>query len=317
MTIYLQIPEQKGAVTEQGYRNWINVLGLSFSTDKASKSLLQGHEIFIYKQLDHSSPFFFTQACGGQVIPHIKIDITETAHTPYIQYELENVLISEYDSFSISDDTPIESIGFNYTHLTMRSTSYENGIAKSYSFRMDIGSKPSPQVQLKRHITTRSDEGFKLFVATVYGEAANQSEVAWQAIASVIINRVDNKRFKYDKEGQGTRFYSPSEVIMLSGFDACKEQTPLFKFAFSFMNNEKKPENVKIMHLINTLKPIYYQNKVTTNATMYYSPTAQHWLHEHNPKKYPVKPKWNYPELEEVQVTGLLNTDDFKFFKYK
>lgn len=46
--------------------------------------------------------------------------------------------------------------------------------------------KTSPQVEQSE----KSDEEFILFVATVWGEAASQSTVAWKAVGSVIMNRV-------------------------------------------------------------------------------------------------------------------------------
>lgn len=317
MTIYLYIPQQKGSITEQSYHDWIKVIGFSFSAEKSSRSSTQGHEIFIYKHFDQTSPFFLTQSCSGQVIPHIKIDILKTAHTPYIQYVLENVLISEYDSFTISDDTPIESIGFNYTHLTIRSISYEQGIAKPITFRMEIGSKPNHETQLKRHIISRSDEGFKLFVATVYGEAANQSESAWKAIGSVIINRVNNQRFVYKTNGHYFKFKTTDEVIQVSGFDAYKDHTSQFNDALAFLNNKTKDAPPKLCLMIEKLGPIYYDHQLTTDATLYFSPKAQHSLHIKYPKKYPQVPEWHYQELVETKISNISASDDLIFYKYK
>ena len=48
--------------------------------------------------------------------------------------------------------------------------------------------------------STHSETEFNLFVATIWGEGASQSEVAWQAIASVIMNRVGNRHWQKNKE---------------------------------------------------------------------------------------------------------------------
>lgn len=49
---------------------------------------------------------------------------------------------------------------------------------------------------------------------------------------------------------------------------------------------------------------------------MYYSRNAQKELHDKNPLKYPEKPDWNFPLLEEVYINSLKN-DDFLSYKYK
>ena len=63
------------------------------------------------------------------------------------------------------------------------------------------------------------DEEFILFVATVYGEACGQSEAAWKAVASVIMNRVGNKRFLYDSAGYMQVPHDVKAVIKTGGFD--------------------------------------------------------------------------------------------------
>lgn len=67
------------------------------------------------------------------------------------------------------------------------------------------------------------------------------------------------------------------------------------------------------------LKPIYYQNQVTTRANHYYSPKAQlnayHKELNENPNHiiHPPVPKW-VTTMSPIQINGLKKSDDLAFF---
>lgn len=328
MAIYMQIPHQKGVVTTQSHHGWIAVLGFSFSAERtiqdslnntSNRILSAAHvtEAMIYKSLDGTSPFFFSEACVGKAISKISIDVIGESGSPLVKYKLDNAIVSEYDSFIIADDIPIEAVSFNFTHLEMIYISYEQGIAKPIAVKLQTGSKPRQATELKQHIKNRSNEGFKMFVATLYGEAANESEVACQAIASVVINRVDNKRFVHGPKGDRKKLTSPFEVIQYTGFDAYTRPNKPYYEALKYLNNPSEKMPPRLNKIVNLLKPIYFENRLTTDAVIYYSPKAQHTLHLKFPDTYREKPDLKFNELVEVKVPGLLSTDDFLFFKYK
>jgi len=166
--------------------------------------------------------------------------------------------------------------------------------------------------------TEKLDEAFILFVSTVYGEAAGQSEAAWQAIGSVIMNRVGNKRFANDL----TEGHAPQDIVAViktGGFDAYKDRTSQFLKAKKYLENPH--ENTSPPHLkslILAVKPIYNnKHAVTTEAVMYYSPKAQHALHRKKPQKYDEVPDWDFDEIKELTIPGMNISDDFLFYRYK
>lgn len=161
--------------------------------------------------------------------------------------------------------------------------------------------------------TIRSADEFKILVATVYGEAANSSETAWQAIAFVIKNRVGKREW--------TQYKTVSDIIKKTGFDAYTQRNVPYVSAEKYLNENQDVEgnNTKIEKLISVLTPVYL-NKVTDitgGAVLYYSPNAQAALHKINPKTWKEKPNWNFSILTEVKIPGLIASDDFKFYKYK
>jgi len=158
----------------------------------------------------------------------------------------------------------------------------------------------------------RSDDEFKLLVATVYGESAGSSETAWQAIAFVIKNRVGRREWIHHK--------TISDVIKKTGFDAHTQRNTPYVLAEKYLNENKDRQgsNKRIEELIATLAPIHLGKKtdITGGAVLYYSPKAQAALNKLNPKIWKETPNWNFSLLSEATIPGLLNSDDFKFYKY-
>lgn len=149
-----------------------------------------------------------------------------------------------------------------------------------------------------------------LFVTTIFGEAGYCSEVAWQAVANVIMNRVG----KYDWK----KYTTPVEVIKYSGFTAYNSPNEPFREAKSYFE-ERDYSNEQIEKMIEIVIPIFRGKgeDITNNAIAYYSPNAQKALHEKYPEKYPEIPNWTLSQtVEKVEIDGLKN-DDFQFYKYK
>lgn len=162
-------------------------------------------------------------------------------------------------------------------------------------------------------VSLRSEAEFKLLVATIYGEAANSSETAWQAIAFVIKNRVGKREW--------TRYKTIADIIKSTGFDAHKHRNAPYVAAEQYLNENvaHAGNNKRIEKMIEVLTPVYLNQKgdITGGAVLYYSPKAQAALHKTNPKMWKQQPGWNFALLQEVNIPALLPSDDFKFYKYK
>lgn len=136
MAIYMEIEDITGNVTEEGHADWIEVDSLQWGVGRAISSAIGRSsdressqpsisEISITKLMDESSPDLFTEACTGDG-KTVTIDFckTGTEVETYMQYELENCMISGY-SVSSGGDRPQESISLSFTKITMTYTPTE------------------------------------------------------------------------------------------------------------------------------------------------------------------------------------------------
>lgn len=149
----------------------------------------------------------------------------------------------------------------------------------------------------------------KLFVTTVYGEAANCSNAGQEAIANVIMNRV--------KKGEWSEYDSVTEIIQKTGFDVYARHNAPYNFAEDYLKN-RDTSNKDIEETISFVVDVYYNlsEDNTNGSVLYYSPKAQATLHKEMPNIYSETPSWDFSKLKEVKVDGA-QKDDLKFYKYK
>lgn len=148
-----------------------------------------------------------------------------------------------------------------------------------------------------------------LLIKTIYGEANLCSKYAWQAIANLIMNRVGVREWK--------NYTSVTEVIMNSGFDAYTYKNEPYQEAEAYFADRDYSNDV-IEEMIRIVIPVYrgQTEDITGGAVLYYSPEAQKKLHDKNPQRYAETPKWDFSQLQEVEIEGLEN-DDLIFYRYK
>lgn len=156
-------------------------------------------------------------------------------------------------------------------------------------------------------------DDFSIFSATIYGEAANQSEASWRAIAHVIMNRVGTREWK--------KLRTAKDVIEKSGFDAFTDKTNNYKYAYKLISTTKMISEIsdeKLKRLASAVLPVFQGKDVdpTEGSVLYYSPLAQTKLHAINPAVYREKPKWDFSKLVKVDVLGC-EDDDFFFYRYR
>jgi len=141
MAIYMKIDDIEGDVTAKGYENWIALDAFKFGvvrsistkpgnvSDRESTKPTVG-EIVVSKLLDKTSPHIFTEACIGKAKPKVKIHFCQTGEnvSPYMEYTLNNVLVSNYQVQGEHKETtviPTESINLNFDKIEMRYTPYD------------------------------------------------------------------------------------------------------------------------------------------------------------------------------------------------
>lgn len=152
------------------------------------------------------------------------------------------------------------------------------------------------------------DHAARIFLATIYGEAAACSVASWKAIASCILNRVGTREWKKRK--------TPLEVIALTGFDAFEHENAPYLQARTLL--EQHPEGIgAVTRLKEAVLPLYEGREAPIpHLVLYYSPKAQAALHKKSPQMWPARPRWNFSLLEQLQVPGT-EADDFAWYRYK
>lgn len=135
MAIYMKLGDKVlGSVTAAGYEQWVECgsiqmgVGKGVSTPVGSTanrecSTANVSEVVVTKLLDKASIAIFKNAVAGTdkaclcKIHVVKQDGNQIS--PFLQYELENALVSGFSSSS-SGDRPTESVSINFTKIQIK-----------------------------------------------------------------------------------------------------------------------------------------------------------------------------------------------------
>ena len=118
-------------------------------------------------------------------------------------------------------------------------------------------------------------EDFKIFVATINGEAENCGETSWKVIAHTIRNRIGFANWK--------SWSNIIQIVTKTGYDAYTQKNPPYKRAKKALDSgDISP---KLMSLIRAVEPIFNGTEpdFTGGVVYYYSPKAQAELHKSDP----------------------------------
>ena len=142
MPIYMKIDGVDGSDTAAGHEKWIELescqLGAHRNVTSASgrgvnreASAPSVSEIVVTKTQDCASTGLFKLSLWGEG-KSVKIDfckVDKDKFEPYLQLELENVLISSYNVSGHGGDAsgrPMESLSLNYTKVTFVTTQMDS-----------------------------------------------------------------------------------------------------------------------------------------------------------------------------------------------
>src|SRR5262245_48610472 len=153
MPIYMQIDGIEGDVTAEGHEKWIECssfqwgVGRGITTPTGSSqdreaSAPSVSEIVVTKPTDSASNKILNEALQGEG-KKVKIDFCKTDAgklEPFLQYELENTLISGF-SLSSGGDRPTETVSLNFTKVSSTFTQMtdENATGSPDTVGYDIG----------------------------------------------------------------------------------------------------------------------------------------------------------------------------------
>ena len=142
---FLKIDGIPGESTDDKHKEWIEVLSYSSgvsqmaagdrSTGGAASAGRCSHQDFsIVKELDKTSPTLDLQCCNGTHIKKVAVELCRATgdKTKYMEYIMEDVIISSVSIGGGGGGLPTESVTFNYGKITWNyiQTDHETGAPK-------------------------------------------------------------------------------------------------------------------------------------------------------------------------------------------
>ncbi|MCI0505387.1 MAG: type VI secretion system tube protein Hcp [Gammaproteobacteria bacterium] len=145
MAIYFEIDGIKGNVTNEGYKNMIEISFFNFSVGRAvsmtpgvaanrESGTPQLSEIQLTKKLDNSSPHLFNASVAAAQGKTAKLHFVRTSDgksAEFMTYELNDCVVSGYSISAEGGDAaaeasdPTENVTLSYTKLIVSHTQYD------------------------------------------------------------------------------------------------------------------------------------------------------------------------------------------------
>lgn len=131
MAIYIEYEGIQGNVTAEGYADHLKILSLHFGVGRGI-SMEPGNlanreatrpslsEITFTKLADNSSTSLFKESVTGAAGKLVKVKFVQTgadAVTEYMDYELEDCLVSGYSISADGESDPVESITLSFAKI--------------------------------------------------------------------------------------------------------------------------------------------------------------------------------------------------------
>ncbi len=133
MAVYIEYEGIPGNVTAEGFANHISVHSIQFGVGRGI-TMEAGHmanreatkpslsEITFTKNADVSSTLLFKESVSGAAGKKVKIKFVQTgadAVVPFMEYQLEDCLVSGYSLSAGGESDPVESISLSYAKITV------------------------------------------------------------------------------------------------------------------------------------------------------------------------------------------------------
>lgn len=156
MPIYMKIPTIDGESQSDQFRDYFEVYSFSWGVSQSGTQTHGGgggagkvsvSDISFMKSTGKASPKLFLHCCNGKHFPSGAVVVTrvvEGREEVYMEYKLENVLISSYQTSGDGGSVPTESLSLNFTKITYKQVHYgPDGIPQSetnfFDFARNVG----------------------------------------------------------------------------------------------------------------------------------------------------------------------------------
>jgi type VI secretion system secreted protein Hcp len=131
MSIYMKYGSINGAVTTEGFTNWILLNSFQWGAARAIGTAARGStsrehtepslsEVTVTKQTDVSSPKLLLESVAGELNNTVTLKFTTTTKgkvETFLTFELTDCGVSGY-SLSSGGDIPTESLSLNFTKIS-------------------------------------------------------------------------------------------------------------------------------------------------------------------------------------------------------
>ena len=135
--IYSDIDGIPGESTDAGYEDWIEVESFSFSvstptqgsTGSSRRRSIIFDDIILTKWVDKATPKLMEAVARGTVISSVEIVFTKYVSdsiVEYYGYELENVIVTSYQSTGTVGEIPLDTLTLSYEEITVTYTEYSD-----------------------------------------------------------------------------------------------------------------------------------------------------------------------------------------------
>lgn len=138
MAIYMEFEGIKGNVTAEGHDKWIELLSFNWGVSRgvsmesgrtanreATKPSIS--EVTVVKAMDTATSDLFKQSVTGDKGKKVTIHFCQTGGdkiTTFMEYKLENVIVSSYSVSSGGDSDPVENLSLSFTKVEMQHTEH-------------------------------------------------------------------------------------------------------------------------------------------------------------------------------------------------
>ena len=157
---FLKIEGIDGESTDSKHKDWIEVLSYGWGvTQPTSAASTAGSatsarasfgDLSITKLLDKSTPKLFLACANGEHLKKVTLELCRAAgedKAKYMEYIMEEVVVSNVSIGGSGDELPVESVSFNYGNIkqnyykTDRATGKEAGLAGSAGWSLKENKK--------------------------------------------------------------------------------------------------------------------------------------------------------------------------------
>ena len=143
---YVQIKGVPGTSKDVAHRDWIQISAIQFPVTAprdAQSGMATGRRqhasIVVTKQMDTASPLLARAAATGQVFPQVSIEMSTRDGTKSYSVVLTDVVISGVRrATTAADESPKESVSFEYGGLQVRYTPQSNAAAGASPSTLDV-----------------------------------------------------------------------------------------------------------------------------------------------------------------------------------